>query len=64
MVCAVELEMLEEVDQTSGSHHGVTTWLSRGLKIEESQISLKRDMVQLRSRGTELQQLALAQRAD
>ena len=41
---AVELEMLQSEQAKDGSHRGVTTWLSRGLKVEAAQISLRRDM--------------------
>lgn len=61
---AVELEMLQSEQAKGGSHRGVTTWLSRGLKVEAAQISLRRDMRRPGSHATESQRLAVARRAD
>ena len=45
---AMELEMLQSEQAKGGSHQAVTTWLSRGLKVEAAQISLRRDIVKTR----------------
>ena len=56
--------MLEDVTHTPGVHRGAATWLSKGLKIEEAQLSLRRDIRLMGSKGTDLQLLALACQAD
>ena len=63
-VQAIEMEMLDNITQMLGVHRGAATWLSKGLKIEEAQISLRKDIRRVGSRGTGLQRLALARRAD
>ena len=43
---------------------GAPTWLARGLKIQESQIALRRDIHRLGIHATELQHLVVARRTD
>ena len=59
-ILAVEREMLESITHTLAVHCRAATWLANGLKIEEVQISLCRNMKRMASRAIELQQLALA----
>lgn len=60
----IELDLLKAEVESGRSHGRVATWLSRGIKVEESQIWLARDLKRLGRRPTEFQQLALARRAD
>ncbi|KAF8548652.1 hypothetical protein OG21DRAFT_1526358 [Imleria badia] len=60
----MEVELLTSQPSSEESYGHVTTWLARGLKIEEAQMSLARDMRKLGVRATDLQRLALARRAD
>ncbi|KAF8547808.1 hypothetical protein OG21DRAFT_1479386 [Imleria badia] len=59
---AMEVELLTSQLPSEELYGRVTTWLARGLKIEEAQISLARDMRKLGARATDLQHLALARR--
>ncbi|KAF8430555.1 hypothetical protein L210DRAFT_3614647 [Boletus edulis BED1] len=58
---AVELRLLK--DET-GSDGGAATWLARGLKVEEGQLSLAKDIRTLGSHSTDIQRLTVARRAD
>jgi hypothetical protein len=61
---AIQLEMLRSEAQIGAPHKGSTTWLARGLKIQETQISLSRDLRKVGIHTTEVQKLALARRAE
>lgn len=61
---SIELQLLSEVDNPAGVSHGRTTWLTRGLQIEELAISLQKDTKSLSARSTDMQKLAIARRAD
>ncbi|KAF8442018.1 hypothetical protein L210DRAFT_3360697, partial [Boletus edulis BED1] len=43
---------------------GAATWLARGLKVEEGQLSLAKDIRTLGSHSTDIQRLTVARRAD
>jgi hypothetical protein len=59
----VELELLA-TPAPHGSNVRPTTWISRGMKIQEAQASLGRDVKKMGSRSTDIQRLAVAHRAD
>lgn len=61
---AVELSLLAAATGSNGSVGRGTTWLSKGLKVEDAQIYLAQDLKALDSQATEIQRLALAQRTD
>ncbi|KAF8547467.1 hypothetical protein OG21DRAFT_1527140 [Imleria badia] len=61
---AIQLEMLRSEAQIGAPHKGSTTWLARRLKIQETQISLSRDLRKVGIHTTEVQKLALACRAE
>ncbi|KAN0094398.1 hypothetical protein V8E55_002685 [Tylopilus felleus] len=63
-VHAMELDLLQCPPTSADRQTGAPTWLSRGLKIQEAQIILARDMQCVGLHATEIQHLAIARRAD
>lgn len=63
-IYTVEMELLENITYTLGTNCAAATWLSRGLKLEEAQISLQQDIKGMNSRATDLQCLAHTHQAD
>ncbi|KAF8549476.1 hypothetical protein OG21DRAFT_1525780 [Imleria badia] len=61
---AIELELLMGNSTSDASHGQATTWLARGLKIQESQISVSKNMRRIGSNATDLQRLTIAHRLD
>jgi hypothetical protein len=52
------------VAKVSSTRRGAATWLSKGLKIQEAQIILGRDIRDMGSRQTDLKKLAIVRRCD
>lgn len=50
--------------QIGHNHKGAATWLAKGLKIQEAQISLGRDIKAIGPRATDLRKLAVVRRAE
>lgn len=57
----MELDLLQCPPTSADRQTGAPTWLSRGLKIQEAQIILARDMQCVGLHATEIQHLAIAQ---
>ena len=63
-VHAMTLDLLQCPPTSADRQTGAPTWLSRGLKIQEAQIILARDMQCVGLHATEIQHLAIARWAD
>ncbi|KAI6097428.1 hypothetical protein EDD16DRAFT_1527596 [Pisolithus croceorrhizus] len=62
-VHGVELHLLQ-TSTTSGMHHGATSWLTRGLVIEEAEVALAISQKAIGPNPSDLKRLVIARRAD
>lgn len=60
----VELGILETMAKIGDIQRGAATWLTKGLKIQQAQITLGSDVGRIGPHSTELQKLAVVRRAD
>lgn len=59
-VWRVELDLINGRSAQETTNQGAVTWISRGIKLQESQIGLSRDMRKFEHHATEIQRLTAA----